>query len=411
MRKWFAALPLFALAACGGGGTDAQTAGSIAPPTGGTGTGTGGGSGGGIGGGTGGTATPTPTPAHFLDVGTTTSFQAVGGLHSLNVTETGVEGVEGPRLYAGNAATVRAPSGEISYNPRDGIFTVTLADTAANVNLTNYRFQDPAHRTDYGGVANPQWGTPTNLTDFNYLEGVGPSSSPERIDAVTFFYQRPGSQTKYVSLAGYVRNAFNPTGNPLANALNSESVFERGAFVFGESTGRTQIPLTGQATFSGGMLATMVSNTSLDTARFPTYFQWITGTSELKFDFAAATMSVLMNGTVSAANYGGQIIDNSFVGVASGSTFKAEGTGKIDLTKTGGFTGNFVTAAFTQPNGTVVRPDFAGVNGSTSTAGANSIDGSFYGPNAVNVGGGFRVIGGIPDQRVDILGAFTGAKK
>ena len=29
----------------------------------------------------------------------------------------------------------------------------------------------------------------------------------------------------------------------------------------------------------------------------------------------------------------------------------------------------------------------------------------------VNVGGNFRIVGGVPDQRVDIQGAFTGAKK
>ena len=48
---------------------------------------------------------------------------------------------------------------------------------------------------------------------------------------------------------------------------------------------------------------------------------------------------------------------------------------------------------------------------SASVCCASSIDGSFYGPNAVEVGGSFRIVGGVPDQRVDILGAFTGAKK
>lgn len=393
MRNWLAALPLFALAACGGGGTDAQTAGSVAPPT-----------------GSGGTA-PTPTPAHFLDVAATTSFQAVGGLQSLGVTETGGAGRQGPHVYAGNAATVRAPSGEVSYNPRDGIFTLTLVDNAARVNLSEFRFQDPAHRTDYGGASNPQWGSPTNLTDFNFLQAVGPTASTERVDEVTFFYQRPGSQAKHVSLAGYVRNAFNPTANPLANVALSESVFERGAFAFGEATNRAQVPLTGQASFSGGMLATMVSNTSFDGAAVPTYFQWITGTSALTVDFTAATVSVLLNGTVSAANFNGQIIPDGITGIDAGSAFRAEGSGKIDLTRTGGFTGNFATALFTQPNGTVVRPDFTAVGSGSSTAGANSIDGGFYGPNGVNIGGSFRIVGGIPDQRVDILGAFAGAKK
>ena len=36
---------------------------------------------------------------------------------------------------------------------------------------------------------------------------------------------------------------------------------------------------------------------------------------------------------------------------------------------------------------------------------------STYYPDAKNVGGSFRINGGIPNQRVDILGAFTGVKK
>ncbi len=39
---------------------------------------------------------------------------------------------------------------------------------------------------------------------------------------------------------------------------------------------------------------------------------------------------------------------------------------------------------------------------------ANTIDGSFYGPNGEEVGGTFRLSNGVPDNRVDILGVFTG---
>jgi hypothetical protein len=103
------ALPLLSLAACGGGGTaGVDTFGP--PPAGDT--------------GTGGTPTPTPPPtnqANLFDVKSETSFEAVGALQSLQTKAN--EGT----LYRANASTVAAPSGTITYNPRDGIFTIKLA--------------------------------------------------------------------------------------------------------------------------------------------------------------------------------------------------------------------------------------------------------------------------------------------
>lgn len=397
MRNWLAALPLFALAACGGGGTDAQTAGSVAPPTGSGGTGT----------------APTPTPAHFLDVSVAKTTQALGGLHSLEVTETGVPLMTGNELYQGNASTVRTGSGEITYDPRDGIFTVTLADQKAGVNLSNTRFQDPAHRTDFGGRREPQWGVPkqSDVPDFNFLQSAGGEASETRFDGITFFYQRPGSQTAHVSLAGYVHNTFTPGSVPLANEANSKSRYERGAFVFGDLTTRSQVPVSGTAAFSGGLLATMVTNTSLDAQGYPTYFQWIIGTSTINVDFGAATWTLGLSGRATAASSPFGAVPDARVGVPEGSLFSAQGGGKINLTGTGGFTGEFASAFFTRTTTGEKVPVYDRVNPANSTAGANSIDGAFYGPNGVNVGGGFRLVGGRPDQRVDILGAFTGAKK
>ena len=95
-------LPLLSLAACGGGGLN--TIGSLSPPS-------------------------EPTPGQtFLDVSASTSFNAVGGLQSLSVdpdTRT--------QLYQGDASTVATPSGTVTYNPRDGIFTLVVSDTAAGV--------------------------------------------------------------------------------------------------------------------------------------------------------------------------------------------------------------------------------------------------------------------------------------
>lgn len=424
MRSLIAALPLLALAACGGA-SGPETVGSVAPPSGGTssgGTGSGsGGNGGGIGGGTGtGTPTPTPTAANFLDVSGATTFNAVGAFQSLQVLEDGAGG-RGAQLYAGNASTVRAPSGTVAYDPRDGIFTIQFSDTKANVS-SSVRFQDPAHRNELGGLSQPSWGVPTNLTDFNYLEVQGPSARAAsggdlgRADSITFFYQRPGSQTKYVSLAGYVRNAFDRTTDPRIFAATTTSIFERGAMVFGQETSRSQVPTSGTGTYTGGMLATMVASPD---ASQNSYFQWITGSSSLTLDFSKQTMTMLLTGQVSAAVYGGQPVAGNPTAAPAGATFEAKGSGSINLTGNGGFTGNFsgVDAAGLANyvrfvNGGVATPvNITNVSQGQPVAGASSIDGTFFGPDAVNVGGNFRVVGGVPDQRIDILGAFTGAKK
>ena len=425
MRSLIAALPLLALTACGGA-SGPETVGSIAPPasSGSGGTAGSGGTGGGIGGGTGaGTSTPTPTQANLLDVSTETTFNAVGSFQSLDVSETGVYALSGPVLYQGNASTVRAPSGTVIYNPRDGIFTVQFTDAKAGMATGAVRFQDPAHRTDYGGSASPEWGVPTNLTDFNYLEAVGATARAAnaanndlgRVDSVTFFYQRPGSQTKYVSLAGYVRNAFDRTADPLVFKAATTSNFQRGAMVFGTETIRSQIPITGTGTYTGGLLATMVVNTTIDTSnRMPNYFQWITGSSTITLDFGRSTMAMLLTGTVLPATYGGQLVPDNQVGVPGGATFEAKGSGKIDLVGSGGFTGSFAgTDNYVRflNNGVTTTVNTTSVAQGSSVAGASSIDGTFFGPDAVNVGGNLRIVGGVPDQRVDILGAFTGAKK
>ncbi len=411
MRSLIAALPLLALTACGGA-SGPESIGDVAPPGGpgsGGGSGGSGGPGGGVGGGTP-TPSPTPAPTHFLDVATETTFNAVGGFQSLDVTESG-DALTGPVLYQGNASTVRTPTGTINYSPRDGIFTLNFADAKAGV-TTAVRFQDPAHRS-----ATPAWGVP-GVNDFNILEAVGPTSrSPSantpgdrgRTDIVTLFYQRPGSQTTYVSLAGYVRNAYEATVDPLVFKAATTSTFQRGAMVFGQETLRSQVPVSGGGTYRGGMLATMVVNTGIN-SRTPNYFQWITGESEVTLDFSKSTMSLLLTGSVLPATYGGQVLQSNATGVPGGSSFRAVGGGSINLTQTGGFTGSFSSVTFSTVNGQTV-PIYDPVNSGNSTAGANSIDGTFFGPNAVNVGGNFRIVGGVPDQRVDILGAFTGAKQ
>jgi hypothetical protein len=358
-------LPLLSLAACGGGSGGANSAGTIAPP-----------------GGSGGTGTE---PQHFLDVSTATSFDALGSFQSLETRD------DGSQLYQGNASTPASPSGTITYNPRDGIFTVTISDAAAGVSR-DVHFQDPAHRTDFNPAVRPANEVP-NLDNFNYLtaaDGAAGSTS-------TFFYQRPGTTTKYVTLGGFVHFDLNDTGDVIRS--------EHGAMVFGSPTSYLQIPTKGTGHYNGDFLATMINQGSGGSVPV---FQWLTGSSSVDVDFGKSTVGLALSGTVGKGYTGDVAVSDLSVTVPSGSTFNAAGTATFNAV-TAGFAGKFTSAGF-KAGGGDIPVDFTSVSAGSSTAGASSIDGRFYGTNAAEIGGNFRIVGGIPDQRIDIHGAFTGAK-
>ena len=379
MRATFAilSLPLLSLAACGGGGAGTQSLGSIAPPI----------SGGTVAGGGVVAVTPTPTPTStptsFLDVKTTTTFDAIGGLHAIDVDE------NGRSLYTGNASTVGTPSGTISFNPRDGIFTVALADTAANV-TRSVTYQDPAHRTA-GGMLQAEI---PEFPFYNYLEAASDDNLSD-----TFFYKRPGNTASYVTLAGFAHRSKLDT---TTGAFHSE----RGVMVFGSKSTLLQVPSTGSGRFDGDFLATMVAGSS-GPAGMP--LQWISGNSSVDVDFGKSSLTLGLTGTVSKTYVNDTPVNDFFTDIPTGSVFTANGTASLTGSRTG-FAGKFLSAYFTS-GATRTNIDFAPISAASSVAGASSIDGAFYGPNAENLGGNFRITGGVPNQRIDILGAFTGAKK
>lgn len=365
------ALPLLSLAACGGAGVN--TLGSVAPPGGTTADpGTGGDDG----------------PAHFLDVSSETSFDAVGSLQSITIAD------DGAQLYEGDAGTPDSPSGTITYNPRDGVFEVALSDSRAGVSR-DVRFQDPAHRTDSAPGVAPAQEVP-DYAGFNYLtslDGSGPS---------TFFYQRPGKTTKYVSLAGFVHIDQDADTGALTHA-------EHGVMVFGDPTTALKVPVTGSGHYDGDFIATMINQKSFDTGGSAPVFQWMKGTSSVDVDFDQSSVALALAGVVGQGFVGNEAVDDQALNIPSGSTFTAAATATITALENS-FSGKFSSAAFGVA-GTAVPIDFSAVNPGNSTAGASSVDGQFYGADASELGGSFRVVGGVPDQRVDIHGAFTGAKR
>ena len=398
------------LSACGGGGTQsAGTVPAVAPVAGNT------------------------ASAHsFVNPTVPKVYKAIAAAHSYqyNIKVDNISGTNGPQggqLYQGNATTVRDSAVTVDYNPRDAIFDITYNDTKAGV-ASSDRFQDPAHRTAFGGAVEPQAGAPQlAASGIQYLEhgngaqtlGLIPNflyaplqngNKSGSYSGSTFFYQKPGTSTSYVTFAGFVRNniaanrddtaAVAPSAGLPGSAASSVTTYSynlsRGLFVFGENT-IDGVPKSGTGSFTGTTLASLVFNNQLDTdPSSPTYFQMLEGTANTKVDFGANTFSLDLSGKTFAPQL--DFLSSGRFTIAGGATFNAAGKGTIDLVKAGGFLGQFQTAWFVNPDGTRYNLNIAG----------SSIDGGFYGPKANEVGGSYRIVGGTPDERIDILGVFVG---
>jgi len=333
----------------------------------------------------------------------------------------------GTEFYAGNAAIVNSPNVTITYDPTSAIFTLNATDANAHTNANN-TFQDPAHRVA-GSII--QWGIPqfkqpntdpvTGPLDQNlyFVQAVNGTQTPTSSDVTTFFYQKPGSTTQYLTLAGYVRNAqTTSTGQVDANGnyyTSTANTLERGAFVYGVPTDTSGVPVTGTATYNGNFLATAIINpnvygvnstgTSPQGTPTPSYFQWIYGNAATTVDFGKSTIGVQLNGVTYAAlpdpasAAAISLTSPPAQAVSGGAAFSATAAGS--LVKGGnGFTGTFSAASF----GATATSSAVNV----SIANVSSLNGQFYGPAANEVGGAFRIVGSVPNQRVDILGAFTG---
>jgi hypothetical protein len=152
------------LAACGGAGP--QSAGSSAPPTGSGGTGGG---------------TDSDTVHTFADPTEAKTYTAIGSSHSYQSTvdDPGGNGqqrtvrqtTQTGQIYQGDATTVRNSNLTIAYDPRDAIFNVSFTNGLAGTSGAS-RFQDPLHRTNFGGAVEPQFGTPDLASDMWGIPGV-----------------------------------------------------------------------------------------------------------------------------------------------------------------------------------------------------------------------------------------------
>ncbi len=415
MRIALILLATSALAACSGGGPTTVSGAAV--------------SNGGTQSGSSGVATTVSDPfVEFSKPVRTTTYNGVGGtqVYEYSTDNRDCCGQQAQK-FAGRNSTPRDSVISVTYDPKAGVFSLISKDPLTGAQAQT-RFQDPASRTNFGGAVEPQWGVQQLAnTNIRYVQaGDGDPLSPYSYSGVgavnpgtntlapigdkdstyqstTFFYEVPGSNTKYVSLAGYVRNSLSwkdvETDQGIIRVAGWH--LERSGFAFGALTDINDVPKTGSATFNGNMVASVVFNPTIDGnygAQLPTFFQWLEGTARTTVNFATNSVGLTLSGTV----YKPFFDYNTGPYAASlnpGTTFTATGTGAIDLVRNGGFFGAFTSAAFSATNnGAPTALNLAG----------SSFDGAFYGPKANEVGGGFHISGGTPDERIDIVGGFTG---
>ncbi|WP_375396833.1 transferrin-binding protein-like solute binding protein [uncultured Sphingomonas sp.] len=404
MRTYLLLATASLLAACSG--TGLQTIASVAPPAGST-----------------GTATPA---ASFVNPTESKTYEGIGAVQHLDYFTRSDRIGQSGQLYAGDANTARDSGITIAYDPRDAIFDITINRTKGNVSVANSRFQDPLHRTAFGGLREPQAGTPNldaskNIQYLTAGSSSGPLLSPTdpaypktKTDypvggagytstSQTFFYQKPGTTTKYVTYAGFLRTTITSSQQTDTGSVTpyyrQDYAFDRAVFAYGERTTNGAVPKTGTATYTGDMIATVIFNPRPDTSPdAPNYLQWLDGSQSTTIDFASLKVVTTLTGKVVAPAL--DAYTSGTYDLPAGSVFTASAQAVIDLAARGGFSGTFTDAKFTRP----------GMSDFTVVIAGSSVDGAFFGPNGEEIGAGFRVVGGTPDQRIDILGAFTGKK-
>jgi hypothetical protein len=297
---------------------------------------------------------------------------------------------------------------KITRDPRDATYIIEIAGLDPITAKT--RYQDPAHRTTYAGAAadlaaqaeTPDFVLGTLLPNIQnteyYSAGSLSGTAPRTVNKSIFFTERVGnaaSSTQYVSWGAYWQ--YDASGEI---SLRVQSL-QRSSAVFGYNTLAANVPTTGVANYTGGLYADLVDGRT---------FYTIGGTSSFAIDFAKDKGTFALNGSFVSAGpdpalaprlgstfvAGGEVIlARPATGANSAATSAPIGvfSGKVTSLALGGITIDYL------PNETRAN-SFQGT----------SVEGGFFGPKADEIGATFRIVGGVPDQRLDITGAVTGRK-
>ncbi len=272
-------------------------------------------------------------------------------------------------------------------------------------------------------------GIPRGKTNIEYYESG--SGTPTTYIANTLFFERVGQAgavgdvgtNKYVTWVGYRTTNYSNTFSRSSTTLNTgdgnnfndvEAVIEsetesltvdRSAFVYGLNSLAKDIPKTGTGTYKGSLFA---HSTYTPTVGAQTQFDTIWGTATSKVNFANDSLSVALSGTFQ---------DSGFAFSATGSaiiqrpTIPGTALGTAADQPISRFIGN-ISAVTIGTRNLTPNPNAS----LTDTFQASTIEGGFFGPSdkttgqPPELGSAFRIVGGQPDQRLDILGTFVGAR-
>ena len=377
MRNYLILMSATALAACGGGGGP-EAVGGIAPPP-----------------APGGNGTPTPTAHSFVAPTQDKTYDAVGAVHGYNYSTRSDGTAQFNELYAGDATTARDGGITVAYSParrhlrgddqpaqgEHGYRRNALSGSRAP-----HRFRRRAHATgrraqycatNRSSISKPAppavpplpLGKPVpTYSDIPY------GGEDVASDARTYFYQKPGTTTKYVTYAGFVRNRvsvaevtaegiLDADGNPYTYLQNDLHVRSRRLCLWRAHAPTARCRASGSATFSGDMIASMVFNPDIDTNAdrqhlFPVDHRARRRTRSISARSAFSPASPARVGDVARDAY-----TNGEHSMPEGSTFTAASRATIDLVGKGGFFGQFNSASFaaacTAPTFRSTSPDRA----------------------------------------------------
>lgn len=340
-------------------------------------------------------ATPAAVPPSvtlFTETAATT-YTGFGGSRQIDE----VLDITGRRIESFKSqATTGVPGRQIvvTWDPRNANFRLQIQQPNAGLSVDDI-YDDPLFRTAFGGARAPQAGTP-NIPNFTYLQ-KGPLPTLQN-EVVTFFYETPGTRTRFVTLAGYIRNS-GVTEGTIEEPGQTLLTRERSAFVFGTPTPQSRVPTTGTASFTGGLLASAVYNIELDVdPTIRTRSEWIVGTSDVRVNFAQNSIDLVLSGAFTRTNDAFEATADGLIPGYNtsngGRTFFASGRATFGTERTS-FSGSITETS---------------IGGRAIPVTLGTVAGSLFGSRAEEIGGNFRIIGGSPDQRIEIIGGFTGSK-
>jgi hypothetical protein len=371
-------------------------------------------------------ANPTPTGTTSLStaVAPTTLTPAVLGTPTTGSPTLG--GLTGPRsfnsasasqrytnsgggeIYEGNQPITINDGFVITRDPRDATYIVVIK--GQNTIAANTRYQDPAHRTNYAGASaslarlsvqpSVDYDLSTLLPNIAnteyYASGSVSADTPVTVRKTILFTERVGtaaSSTQYVSWAAYWQ--YDAAGE----AAKRVQTLQRSSAVFGFNTLAQNVPTTGNATYNGGFYADAIDGNQ---------FYTLAGTSTFGVNFVTNQGTFGLNGKFVSAGPN----EPSFA-ARLGQTFTAGGDFALVRPETAG-SATSTTAPIGVFSGKVTSLALGGTTyeylpNETKLLAfqGSSVEGGFFGPRAEEIGATFRIVGGTPDQRLDITGAAT----